>query len=77
MTDSQRMTFSAKLSRLPELSHLAKGSAGQSYEAFAIQIAEELKDKEKQKKYVQYLEKVGFNVGYSSQYKNRNSVDYR
>ena len=60
MTERQRLSFASKLSKLPELAHLATGLAGQSYEAFAQQIAEELKDAEKQKKYVSSLEKLGF-----------------
>jgi len=60
MSDNQRLSFANKLAKLPELSHLATGSAGQSYEIFAQKIAEELLDKEKQKKYISSLEKLGF-----------------
>ena len=60
MTDNQRLSFASKLSKLPELSYLATGSAGQSYDVFAQKIAEELADKEKQKKYITHLEKLGF-----------------
>ena len=54
----------SKLSKLPELSYLATGSAGQSYDVFAQKIAEELADKEKQKKYITHLEKLGFKQNY-------------
>lgn len=60
MTDRQRLSFANKLSRLPELSNRAKGSAGKSFEAFAKQIADELLDPEKQGFYKPYLAKVGF-----------------
>ena len=64
MTDNQRLSFASKLSKLPELSYLATGSAGQSYDVFAQKIAEELADKEKQKKYITHLEKLGFKQNY-------------
>ena len=60
MTDNQRFAFAKKISKLPEASHLATGQAGQSYEAFAEQIAKDLLDNDKQKVYLPFLEKVGF-----------------
>ena len=47
MTDNQRFAFAKKISRLPEASHLAKGQANASYDAFAEQIAKDLLDEEK------------------------------
>lgn len=55
MTDNQRFAFAKKISRLPEASHLATGQAGQSYDAFAEQIAKDLLDNEKQKYYRSFL----------------------
>ena len=60
MTDNQRFAFAKKISRLPEASHLAKGQANTSYDAFAEQIAKDLLDNDKQKVYLPFLEKVGF-----------------
>ncbi len=60
MTDNQRFAFAKKIARLPEASHLAKGLANQSYDAFAEQIAKDLLDNDKQKIYLPFLEKVGF-----------------
>lgn len=60
MTDNQRFAFAKKISRLPEASHLAKGQANTSYDAFAEQIAKDLLDNDKQKVYLSFLEKVGF-----------------
>ena len=60
MTDKQRFAFANKISRLPEASHLAKGQANTSYDAFAEQIAKDLLNNDKQKVYLPFLEKVGF-----------------
>lgn len=60
MTDNQRFAFAKKISRIPEASHLAKGQANDSYDAFAEQIAKDLLDVNKQKIYVPFLQKVGF-----------------
>ena len=60
MTDNQRFAFAKKISKLPEASHLATGQAGQSYDAFAEQIAKDLLDVEKQKFYLSFLEKLNF-----------------
>lgn len=62
MTDSQRFAFAKKISRLPEASHLATGQAGQSYDAFAEQIAKDLLDNDKQKVYLPFLKRVGFKI---------------
>lgn len=64
MTDNQRFTFAKKISKLPEASHLATGQAGQSYDAFAEQIAKDLLNNDKQKVYLPFLEKLGFNVSF-------------
>lgn len=60
MTDSQRYHFAKKLSKLHELSYLAKGEAGRNYDVFAEQIANELSDPERVKFYEKYLMQVGF-----------------
>ena len=60
MTDNQRFAFAKKISKLPEASHLAKGQANTSYDAFAEQIAKDLLNNDKQKVYLPFLEKVGF-----------------
>lgn len=62
MTDNQRFAFANKISRLPEASHLAKGQANTSYDAFAEQIAKDLLNNDKQKVYLPFLEKVGFKL---------------
>ena len=51
-----------KIAKLPEASHLATGQAGQSYDAFAEQIAKDLLDNEKQKYYRSFLKKLGFTI---------------
>jgi len=58
MTDPQRHLFANKLSELPEMSKYSQGT--ESYEQFAIRIAEMLKNAEKRKELSQLLEKVGF-----------------
>ena len=60
LTDKQRFTFSKKLARLPELSYLATGQAGQDYDVFAAWIAKERIDPERLMFYIPYLKKVGF-----------------
>lgn len=62
MTDNQRFAFAKKIAHLPEVSHLAKGQANQSYDAFAEQIAKDLLDNDKQKVYLPFLKKVGFKI---------------
>ena len=63
MTDNQRVAFAKKIAHLPEASHLAKGQANQSYDAFAEQIAKDLLDDDKQKVYLPFLNKLGFKKG--------------
>ena len=58
MTDKQRSTFAAKLSRMSELSSHSK--QGENYQQFAERIEAELLDENKQKFYIPYLEKLGF-----------------
>lgn len=58
MTDKQRGIFSAKLSKMEELSSYAK--QGEDYKQFAARIEAELLDESKQFFYVPYLEKLGF-----------------
>jgi plasmid replication initiation protein len=58
MTDPQRHLFASKLSELPEMSKYSQGT--ESYQQFAIRIAEMLKDTEKRKELSSMLEKVGF-----------------
>ena len=60
MTDNQRFAFAKKIAKLPEASHLAKGQANTSYDAFAEQIARDLLNNDKQRVYLPFLEKVGF-----------------
>ena len=62
MTDNQRFAFAKKIAKLPEASHLAKGQANTSYDAFAEQIARDLLNNDKQKIYLPFLEKVGFKL---------------
>lgn len=65
MTDNQRFAFAKKISHMPEASHLAKGQANQSYEAFAEQIAKDLLDNNKRKVYFPFLEKAGFKISFN------------
>jgi plasmid replication initiation protein len=58
MTDPQRHLFANKLSELPEMGKYSQGT--ESYEQFAIRIAEMLKAPEKRKELLPLLEKVGF-----------------
>ena len=62
MTDNQRFAFAKKIAKLPEASHLAKGQANTSYDAFAEQIARDLLNNDKQRVYLPFLEKVGFKI---------------
>ena len=63
MNDKQISTFSAKLARLPELGNNAPSTAG--YDDFAKLIADDLKDPDRQKKYIKHLAKLGFEVSKS------------
>ena len=58
ITDPQRHLFANKLSRLPEMNTYSQGT--ESFEAFAIRIAEMLKDAQKFEELFPYLQKVGF-----------------
>ena len=58
MTDAQRHLFSNKLSKLPEMSKYSQGT--ESYQQFAIRIAEMLQDPTRFEELHPYLQKVGF-----------------
>lgn len=58
ITDPQRHLFANKLSRLPEMSIYSQGT--ESFEQFAVRIAEMLKDSKKFEELFPYLQKVGF-----------------
>lgn len=60
MTDNQRFAFAKKISQLHEASHLARGQANRSYEAFSEQIAQDLLNNDKQKEYLPFLDQLGF-----------------
>lgn len=62
MTDNQRFAFAKKISKLHEASHLAKGQSAHSFDAFAEQIAKDLLSNDKQKLYLPFLTKLGFNL---------------
>lgn len=58
MTDAQRHLFANKLSRLPEMNNYSQGT--ESFEQFAVRIAEMLQDSNKLEELFPYLQKVGF-----------------
>jgi len=58
MTDKQIAVFSNKLAQLPALGSKAK--IGMSTEAYASTIAQDLRDKTKQKQYHKYLKELGY-----------------
>ena len=58
MTDPQRHLFANKLSRLPEMSTYSQGT--ESFEQFAIRIADMLKDAQKFEELFPYLQQAGF-----------------
>lgn len=58
LTDSQRHLFANKLSELPEMSKYSQGT--ESYQQFAVRIADMLQDPEKLKELTPLLRKVGF-----------------
>ncbi|HFC9456763.1 MULTISPECIES: replication initiation protein RepM [Acinetobacter] len=60
MTDKQRHSFAAKLSELPEMGRYSEGT--ESYQQFAVRIAEMLQDPKKIKELLPHLQKVGFKV---------------
>jgi plasmid replication initiation protein len=58
MTDKQRHLFANKLSELPEMGQYSEGT--ESYQQFALRIAEMLQDSLKFQELFPYLQKVGF-----------------
>ena len=58
LTDSQRHLFANKLSVLPEMGNYSQGT--ETFEQFAIRIAEMLKDYKNIEELLPYLQKVGF-----------------
>jgi plasmid replication initiation protein len=58
MTDSQRHMFAKKMSEMPEMSKYSQGT--ESYQQFAIRIAEMLADQNKLIELAPLLEKAGF-----------------
>ena len=58
ITDPQRHLFANKLSRLPEMNTYSQGT--ETFEQFAVRIAEMLKDAQKFEELFPYLQKVGF-----------------
>ena len=58
MTDAQRHMFSHKLSEMPEMSKYSQGT--ESFQQFAIRIADMLLQPEKVKEFYPYLVKAGY-----------------
>ena len=58
MTDAQRHMFANKLSELPSMGKYSQGT--ESFQQFAIRIAEMLQDPERFKELYPYLKKVGY-----------------
>jgi len=58
MTDKQRHLFANKLSELPEMGRYSEGT--ESYQQFAVRIADMLQDPTKFEELHPYLQKVGF-----------------
>lgn len=58
MTDAQRHLFASKLSEMPEMSKYSQGT--ESYQQFAVRIADMLLEPEKFKNLYPILEKAGF-----------------
>lgn len=58
ITDKQRHLFANKLAELPEMSKYSQGT--ESYQQFAVRIADMLKDTEKVRELTPLLKKVGF-----------------
>ena len=59
MTDAQRHLFANKMSEMPEMSKYSQGT--ESYQQFAVRIAEMLLEPEKFKGFYPLLNKLGFN----------------
>jgi plasmid replication initiation protein len=60
MTDAQRHLFAKKMSEMPEMSKYSQGT--ESFEQFAIRIADMLLDTEKFRELYPILEKAGFRL---------------
>ena len=60
MTDTQRHMFANKLSDLPDMGKYSHGT--ESFQQFAVRIAEMLQDKERFEELLPYLRKVGFST---------------
>lgn len=58
LTDAQRYLFASKLSELPEMGKHSLGT--ESYEQFAVRIADMLQNPERVKEFTPLLRKVGF-----------------
>lgn len=58
MTNAQRHLFANKLAELPEMNKYSQGT--ESYQQFAVRIAEMLQNQDKFKELYPYLQKVGF-----------------
>ena len=58
MTDAQRHLFANKMSEMPEMSKYSQGT--ESYQQFAVRIAEMLLQPEKFRELYPLLEKVGY-----------------
>ena len=58
MTDAQRHMFANKLSELPSMGKYSQGT--ESFQQFAIRIAEMLQNPERFKELYPYLKKVGY-----------------
>ena len=58
MTDKQRHLFANKLSELPEMGRYSEGT--ESYQQFAVRVADMLQDPTKFEELHPYLQKVGF-----------------
>ena len=60
MTDAQRHLFASKMSEMPEMSTYSQGT--ESYQQFAIRIADMLLEPEKFRELYPCLEKAGFSL---------------
>ena len=60
MTDAQRHLFANKMSEMPEMSKYSQGT--ESYQQFAIRIADMLLQPEKFRELYPILEKAGFKL---------------
>ena len=58
MTNTQRHMFANKLSELPEMGNYSQGT--ESFQQFAVRIADMLQDPNKFKELYPYLKKVGY-----------------